>query len=351
MLFFVTGLPGRFSEWCDAVTGRCAERGRQPTAAIQANTIEELTLAAMKLGTSQAVIAARQPGGLLRRALVEALRPFIVALDDPRGALADLVSRRGVGMAMATRQVASSCASVISFHAAPGALVLRADRDGKDQLSTADAIARHLQLDITDGEIAEIVGSLGGGDDVLDPDEIAAWWEGLDPGERAMASGALGPYLDQFAGRGVGPISWAPELFFVGDRPGVSATGGVDITGRARCLLRGPHIMLPPATWSLSLAVDVSPEAAEHSFVVEATAGGVVGRTVIHPTGVGVIETDLTLVLDDLPDQPVELLLSNERPAFGGHLTLVRVTLTPQSLSPSDMPAEAAADDPRTAAR
>ena len=46
-------------------------------------------------------------------------------------------------------------------------------------------------------------------------------------------------------------------------------------------------------------------------------------------------------MLDDLPDRPIELILSNERPAFGGHLTLLRVTLTPQPPAP-DMLAGAA---------
>ncbi len=206
----------------------------------------------------------------------------------------------------------------------------------------AAAVARHLQLDVSDGEIAEIVGRLDSeGSRILDPSEIAAWWESLDPGERAIASGALSPYLEHSTGLALSPITWAPELFFTGDRLEAPLAGGVDITGRARCLLRGPNIMLPPGVWSITLLVDVSPEAAEHSFVVEATAGATLTRTVIRPAGAGIIETELTLMLDDLPDRPLELLLSNERPAFGGHLTLLRVTLTPQPPAP-DMLAGAA---------
>jgi hypothetical protein len=251
-------------------------------------------------------------------------------------------------MAAATRQVASSCASLICFGASPGALVLDAHRHGADRLPAAAAIARHLQLEVSDGDIADIVGSLDQGRDILDPSDAAAWWDGLDPGERAIASGALGPYLDHSPGHVLGPITWAPELFFIADRPGVSATGGVDITGRARCLLHGPRIMLPPAVWSFSVAVDVSPEVAEHSILIEAAAGGGVSRTVLRPAAAGVVEADLILRLDELPDRRVELLLSTQRPAFAGHLTLVRVTLTPQPPTPIDMPAEALADDPQT---
>jgi hypothetical protein len=351
MLFFVMGFPGRFSEWCEAVAGRFAARVSGSTGTIHANTLEELALGAMKLRTSQLVIAARQPGGSLLRALAQAGRPFILVLDDPRRALAYLITGQGVGMPIATQLVASSCASVMCFHETPGALVLRAERDSKNWVSTAATIARHLQLEITDGEIADIVSSLGEGGLVLDPSKITEWWEGLDPGERAIAYGALGPYLEGSAGEGLGPITWAPDLFFIGDRPGERATGGVDITGRARCLLRGPDIMLPPGIWSLSLVVDVSPEAAEHSFVVEAMAGSVVSRSMIRPARDGIVETELILALEDLPDQPIDLRLSNERPAFGGHLTLLRVTLTPQPPVAVDRSAEIVAEDPRTMAR
>ena len=351
MLFFVIGLPGRFAEWCEDATVRLVRHAFGPAERISADTLEEITQSLLRSGATHGVVASRDPGFRIRRALVETVRPFVVVPADPWASLAHLVARRGLAMAAATRQVASSCASLISFGASPGALVLDAGRDGIDRLSVAVAIARHLQLEISDGDIADIVSSLAEGSDILDPYEAIAWRDGLDPGEQAIASGALGPYLDHSAGRGLGPITWAPELFFIGDRPGVPATGGIDITGRARGLLRGPHIMLPPAKWSLSVAVDVSPEAAEHSILIEATAGGGVSRTVLRPAGAGAVEVDLILELEELPDRRVELLLSTQRPAFAGHLTLTRVTLTPLPPMPIDSPAEASADDPRMVAR
>jgi hypothetical protein len=339
MLFFVIGLPGRFAEWCERATARLAQHACGAAEPINADTLEEITDGLLRGGAAHGVVASRRPGGRVRRALIEAGRPFIVVLDDPWSSLAHLVGGKGMAMAEATQLVASSCASVISFAAAPGALVLRAD-DGDPQ-SVAAAIAEHLQLDIRGGEIADLVRTIEPGGAIPDPGDAALWRDGLDPGERAIAGGALGPYLGHRPGAALGPIIWAAELFFAGDRPGVRATGGVDITGRARCLLRGPRIMLPPATWLLSVALEVSPDAAEHGIVVEATAGAVVGRTVIRPTGAGEVEAKLTLALEDLSDHPIDLILSNERPAFGGHLTLLRVTLTPQPPAP-DMPAGAA---------
>lgn len=350
MLFFVIGLPGQFAEWCEAATVRLVQHAFGPAERISADTLEEITQSLLRSGATHGVVASRDPGFRIRRALVEAGRPFVVVRDDPGASLAHLVARHGLAMAAATRQVASSCASLISFGASPGALVLDAHCHGADRLPAAAAIARHLQLEVSDVAIADIVGSMDEGRDIPDPSDAAAWWDGLDPRERAIALGALSPYLDHSAGHALGPITWAPELFFVADRPGVSATGGVDITGRARCLLHGPRIMLPPAIWSFSVAVDVSPEATEHSILIEARAGSDVSRTVLHPAGAGAVEVDLFLELEELPDRRVELLLSTQRPAFGGHLTLVRVTLTPQPLAPLDAPAEASADDPQTMA-
>jgi hypothetical protein len=82
----------------------------------------------------------------------------------------------------------------------------------------------------------------------------------------------------------------------------------------------------------------MSPETTEHSFLIEATAGTVVSQIVIRPAVAGVVKAALTLALEDLADRPVDLFLSNERPAFGGHVTLLGVTLTPNP--PVDAPAE-----------
>src|SRR5258708_30984545 len=91
MLWFVTGLPGRFTEWCDAVVVRLAERALGPTAVLRADTRDQLSRGLIRSGASRAVIASRQPSGRLRAALVEAGRKFIVATDDPRIGLGQIV--------------------------------------------------------------------------------------------------------------------------------------------------------------------------------------------------------------------------------------------------------------------
>lgn len=347
MIILVTGFPGGFAEWCEVLSAELICRALGPVELNTADTPGEVFVNMLRRGASHRVVASRQPGGGLRRALVEARRPFIVALDDPRAAMADLVVRRGVAIATATRMVASSCASSMCFSAAPSALVLRADRDGSALLSTAAAIARHLEIDLSLGEIAEIVSRVGPGPVALDPSEVVAWWKGLALGEQSLAEGAIGPYLDGSAAGEAGQITWASELFFVGDRPAEPVTGNIDITGRARCLLRGPQILLPPGHWFASVTLHVSPEAAEHRFLLEVAAGAALSRTNIHPGSDGTIGGELTLMLEELPDRPIELTLSNERPAFAGQLSLLHVTLTRQP--PALAAAASERNEPRTA--
>jgi hypothetical protein len=192
------------------------------------------------------------------------------------------------------------------------------------------AIAKHLRFDVGRNDVADIVCKLGEADTSSKGEGPASWWDGLDQAERAIVSGALDAYHDHSPDRGLGTINWAQELFFIGDQTAEPATGGVDITGRARCLLRGPHIMLPPGDWSLTASLHFSSDAAEHGFVLEATAGAALSRTVIRPGAGGLVEANLSLALAELSDEPVELRLYNERPAFGGHVSLLHVTAVPQ---------------------
>ncbi len=99
------------------------------------------------------------------------------------------------------------------------------------------------------------------------------WWDSLAEPEQALVNGALGAYVDYFTGGDLTSITWERDLFFIGDQPKVRATRPIDVTGRARCLIYGPYIMLPPGSWSASILLGFSKEAAELGYVVEVVAG------------------------------------------------------------------------------
>ena len=327
MLFFLMEQPGHFSAWCEVVTARLAERALGPTPIIHANTLEELSLGAMRSSTSRAIVAARQPGGSLGRALVEAGRNFILALDDPGLVLAGMVLGQEGELAGATQAVASSCGALIGYRSLPSALILHGDRDWPQEAATVAAIARHLEIAVDDSEIADLLANLPASAAARPRDAAVAWWNGLAAADRELAAGALGPYIEHQASGGPVSITWARDLFFRGDRPGERATGPVDITGRARCLVQGPHIMLPSGPWSLSLTVLFSREATEHEFLVEICADHPLASGTIRPRQEGSAEVAIDFALGDSTEHPVAIRVSSVRAAFDGAITVVGARL------------------------
>jgi hypothetical protein len=327
MFLFVIGFPGRFAAWCDAVVAGLAERSLGPIDLMHANTLEELARNVLGSGASRAVVASRQGGGRLYQALVDIGRRFIVALDDPQMALADLVLSQGLEPAAAITAVASSCAGTGRYGSARGALVLWADRDGSDALATAAAIARHLQLPVSDAEIAGVVDDLERAGLKPERNDAIAWWAELPAAVRAIAEGALGAYLPSSTGRTPPAIIWARDLFFRGEQRSERATVPIDITGRARCLLHGPYIILPSGSWSLSLGLLFSREAAEHDFVVEVVAEQPLAQCTIRPHHEGRLETALTFTIGEEADHPVSIRLSTQRAAFDGAVALGEASL------------------------
>ena len=327
MLYFVIGLPGRFTEWCDAATAEIARHALGPTELIRADTLEEISLGMIRTGASRAVVASRQPGGRLRSGLVGSGRTFLVVVEDPRTALVEAVQRQRNDVAAAAQMVASSCAGITHYVSSPGALALFRDRDGGNPVITAKAIARHLALTISEAAIVEIVRDLAAAGLTLEPSDAAARWGGFGAEEQRVVGGALDPFVTYLATGTLPPIFWERELFFLGDRPKERATGSIDVTGRARCLLQGPHIMLPPGSWSLSLKLLFSREATEHDFLVEVVADREIACSIIRPQAEGAFDLDLAFAIEATTDHPITIRLSNQRAAFDGTVRLVGAVL------------------------
>jgi hypothetical protein len=340
MIFFSVGLPGYFTEWCDAVISRLAQRALGPVEVVSLNTLEELAQAVIRTGASHFVICSRQPGGGVQTALAQAGRRFIAVLDDPRVALRDLANRPDYDLVAATRAVASSCASMLSYASMPGALVLSGGRHGGDPVAAAMMIPGHLDLDITEAEIQAIVCALRQEGTVPVRGENDAWWDRLEESQRALVNGALGSYVDHFAGRDLGKITWEKELFYISEEPAtqeaVPATRPVDITGRIRFLVYGPYINLPPGSWSASVVMGFSPEAAGMTYIVEVFTSTQLTHTRIDPGNERIVEANLHFSIDAAVDHPVQIRIHNERPAFDGRLALGYVTMTPQANVRSD---------------
>ncbi|HEX3882958.1 MAG TPA: hypothetical protein VHW66_09890 [Stellaceae bacterium] len=330
MLYFVIGLPGHFSAWCDAVALRLVERAHGPAAMLSADTLPELAATAIYAGTAHAVVRSRFPGGRLRAALTEAERRYLVALDDPRLALIDLGDAESPDIAAATPAVATSCAAIAGYDRSPGSLVVRSAEAAADPAAAARRIAEHFELGIDDETVGNIVAVLAEEGVAAGAPEAATRWHALDPNSRGWAEGALASYINYFDTGSLTPINWARELFFLGDRPDERASWIIDITGRARCLLQGPAIMVAAGTWLMTVRLLFSREATEHEFQVELHSDHLLGEATVRPEREGGLEVNFPLTLDESANHPLTIRVSNRRAAFDGACAMDNVVLTPQ---------------------
>jgi len=323
MIFFSIGLPSRFAELCDALTARLAEHCLGSVALGSFNSFEDIATAAIRSEAAHLVAASRQPVVRLQTEIVGAGRPFLVALGDVRSALWDLLQRPGYDIALATREIASSCAAMLSLTKAPGALLLPGIH-GEDPVNLASAIASHFGFAVAPRNLAAIAASVTDLD--AGPMQEPAWIDGLSDHEQAIVSGALQPYVSYFAGGELEPIVWEADLFFANEER-LPAIGPIDITGLGRILVFGPYINLPPGPWSATIVVGFSAETAGVGFVIEVYAGAQLATARAQPIGEQVIESTLQFTIEDSVDQPVEIRIISERAAFDGRLALGYVSL------------------------
>jgi hypothetical protein len=330
MLYFVVGLPGRFAAWCDAVALRLLQHAHGGGEALVADTLQDLAAAAIRRGSAHAVITCRRPGGRLRAALIEADRRFVVALDDPRLAMMDLADPDNPDVPTATTLIASSCGAITPYNRSPGALVLRASEAAADPGAAAGSIAAHFALDVDPAAIGGIVAALAEEGVTAGTDDAAQRWHALEANPRGWAEGALASYINYFDGGPLTPINWVRELFFRGDQPEERASWIIDITGRARCLLQGPGILVAAGTWLVTVRLLFSREATEHEFHVELLADWPIGEATVHPEREGGLEVSFPLTLEEASNHPLTIRLSNRRAAFDGACAMDNVILVPQ---------------------
>jgi hypothetical protein len=339
MVVFSIGLPSRFAEWCDALVHALVETSLGSVEAVALNTLEELASAVIRNPAQNLVVCCRQPGGRLQSEIFEAGRPFVVALGDPRAALRNLI-QHGYTTADALRALASSCATMLAITRGQHALVV-VPRDAADPSRVVSAVAEHLQLPLAERSAGALLARLPVRDPTQDETESDSWWEELSERDRTIIGGALGPYIEYFAGGDLDRMVWEPELFFAPAASGpslpVPSDGVIDITGRARCLVFGPFVALPPGRWLVDLVLGFSAETAGVGFDVEVFTGSQLAHTRIEPSGEQVVETHLYFTIADDSDQPVQIRVHDDRAAFDGRLALGHVAIVPQAALPEEI--------------
>jgi hypothetical protein len=330
MIFFSIGLPSRLSRWCDALVLRLLEHHFGATEAVALNGLEDLAIALIRTKAAHLLACSRHPAAQLQTEIIKANRPVLVALGDPIEAVRHLVEEAGYDLTDATRAVANSCAAMKALAAAAHALVLVPD-NLRDPRAVAEAIADHLQIPVEPGKWPRLLEA------VSPPEEKdrRSWLDGLSQAQNAMVTGALEPYTAFLSGGNLETLIWEPGLFYMSEEPVapglVPVTRPVEITGRARFLVYGPFISLPPGRWVAEIVLGFSAEAAGVGFTVEIFAGTSLAHTGIESTGEQVTEIRLDFTIANSANQPLQIRIYNTRAAFDGRLALGYAALTRQA--------------------
>jgi len=348
VILFSLGLPGRLAEWCDAVLADLVSRFGDRVTLITwpplanmigyhevAAVLDQVALSLIGTDTTHLIIGARQPDERLRAALVAMKARFVVALDDPRSAVSDILASTNGDLKAVTRAIANSCPFVMRCASSPGAITIRGYQAGLDALEAVSAVARHFEFNLNDGEAQRIV------------DELAA--RGLHYAPVAVCEdpikthkvvvGALTAYAEWFAGGDLAQIVWPRELFAVNGGSEHGPTEALDVQGGARILIFGPYIHLPAGSWMARVVLGFSPEAAGHTFYVDAYSGGqrALAERSFQPMKAGVYTLDIDFSLDEPSGLGLEIRVFVSSDNARGQLAFGQVILRPLAMRQPDV--------------
>ena len=347
MIFFSIGLPGRLAEWCDAVLARLAARlpGEVSLATSPplskmfgydgiAPVLDQVAISLIASGAAHLVMGTRQPDERLRASLIATNARFVVALDDPRSAAADILANTNADVKSATRAIANSCPLVMQCAASPGAITIRGHQAEADAASVVSAVARHFELTLGAGEAERIVEELAAlGLCYVTKGSEAAQSVEID---HKMVDSVLAPYAKCFAGDDLAAITWPRELFIVNGDTGKGLTDVLDVRGGMRILIFGPYIHLPAGSWTARVFLGFSPEAAGYTFLVDAYSGGQLGSTSFQPERSGVYTVDINFSVAEPSGQGLEIRVWVWSDLARGQVAFGHVILRPLAMRQPD---------------
>jgi len=322
MIFFVVGLPDYFTNWCERFVAVLAAGSGAPAEILHANLPREICRQMLEHGAvgSKIVLSINQPGGRLRAALAESQRPYLVILDNPINALCELICDKGQRFDAALRLAASSAAATVGCTFDRHAMVLRNRPRDDDVHGLCTAIAHHMEMPCTEAMLEWAVEAWKN----FSHDRVYEWRENLDVVQRRVTQGVLGAFIHSEPN--VPSRFYWPPCLFVGPN-GASLENVVDITGRARNLITGPGLTLPPGAWRLVLELAFFGGALEHNFKVSVCAGKVLSTARVLPSHEGGLNVAVDFQIDHSVDDPVTVEISLDRAAFDGTIELRGATV------------------------
>ncbi len=110
--------------------------------------LDEAAVQLVRSRATHLVVGVRQPNELLKAALVDLQARFILALDDPRGAVVVHHELGGHSLVVSVRNVANLCPLLMECSAMPEALLVRTQDLSDGGTQAVMAVAHHLGLPV-----------------------------------------------------------------------------------------------------------------------------------------------------------------------------------------------------------
>jgi hypothetical protein len=329
VIIFTGGLPGPVQALSLAIIRGLISRCLSPSLIeIASDTLDPILPALLETRAHHAVVCTHIPSVELRMEIVKSGSPLLICEDEPGWTVFDLTRNPEINFIHAVRIVANVVASVfdVSF---PGVLAIRPE-DFRRPHETFRRFAAWLGLQPSDDDLRLLAK-----DPVIEaliasfPTRVRSGWEpSFSDTEQKVIRGATDAYLPKAEGAVLGEIVWRRELFLMGDDATQAPLQALDVTGRARLIIYGPYVRLPPGSWLGRLYIGFSASAVGLRFDIEARAGPLqLILTSIEPKTEGVFEIFLRFNVPSTND-PVEVRLFSSTAAFDGKLALGHVVLS-----------------------
>jgi hypothetical protein len=146
--------------------------------------------------------------------------------------------------------------------------------------------------------------------------------------DQGLIKSVADAYRPIFEKRDLAMIEWPREMFFTASE-GNSRPGDIALIGRARHIVWGPYLHLPPGGWRVTIQFEVIENISGNEIEADVCVGmlvAAVGRTVLPAHGY--FEFFLDFMVAD-PNLPIEIRVLLLKGAIEGRFGLRKVILNP----------------------
>lgn len=381
-LFVAFGLPGTMFSWGTAALNAIAHEAFGECSTVEVETLPQLQEAWRNRTGKAMILTSHYPDADLCEFLMRSSAPYLIFTEDVLDSLAWLIRSTGTRDIAAVRALSASLACIAQMRQHP--LLISVQRQKMEAVQIhriLGHLCRSLGVNLSKDGIMRCLEQLG--TDLSGPapslariptfeqsaarlsDRYKAPGDNQDdiaPDLRAIAVDVLRPADGSVVRTPIKQMTWPLQTFLLADRSGENAVSGIELVGRARCVVYGPYFHLPPGEWTAKFSMRIDTEIYGQIFTIEIHNSALLGKIRIRPSKTGSFLAEAQFLVERAKE-PVEVRLFTESGAIEGEVAHWSVELVPSvadhrpdnsAVSNTDRPFESDrgdADSPPTASR